>query len=137
DEYAHLASRLNGVSLLHTLKGCGNRLKLTQTVEVVLYRIAARARTGGRNSVSRLHDTRFERLVGVFLVVGLHRINHRLGYIVLGQQFHADFHVRAFYLVVHRLSDVVEESALLGDVYVSTNFGGKHTGDMGNLKGVQ
>ncbi len=55
-------------------------------------------------------------------------VNHLGALVEAAREVGADIGVAAFYLVVDRLADIVEEAAALGQLHVEAELGGDHAG---------
>src|SRR5215213_11749231 len=62
DHHADLAAGLHGVDLVHAVVACGDLLEVAQALDVLLERLAARARPRAGQRVGRLHDDGLDRL---------------------------------------------------------------------------
>src|SRR5215211_8346223 len=109
DHDPDLAARLHRVDLVDALVAGGDALEVAQALDVLLERLAARARPGARERVGGLHENGLDRLRLDLVVVGLHRMRDGLGLAVATREVAADERVRALDLVRDRLADVVQQ----------------------------
>src|SRR4051794_29807610 len=106
---ADLAARLHGVDLVDAVVAGGGVLEVARALAVLLERLAAGAGARARERVGGLDDHGLDGLGLHLVVVGLHRVGHRLGLAVLAGEVAADERVRALDLVRDGLADVVQE----------------------------
>ena len=69
-------------------------------------------------------------------MVGLNGVYDSFALLVLAGDIHADFHVGALHLVVHRLADVMQQTGAAGDDWVDAQLAGHHAGQERHLHGV-
>src|SRR3989344_6441918 len=136
DNDAYFTACGDGVALLHAgLRVCQG-LKLFEAFDVVFDGIAAGTRAAAGNGVGDLHYHGFRRLIRVFLVVRLHRLDYALVHAELLKDAAAYLHVRTRHFMVDSLSDVVEQRPRARDGRVSAQFFRKHAGEMRHLDRV-
>src|SRR5690606_32419910 len=126
DDDTHLAACLQGVALVHALEGVGDLLQRAHTLEVALQALAACAGPRPADRICRLDDDGLDALLLDLVVVRLDAVHDGSRHAVAAAELRADLRVRALDLVVHRLADVVQQTAHLGDLDVGAKLGGKH-----------
>src|SRR5256712_5116392 len=131
-----LASRLDGVGLLHALHLVRQPLQLLDPAHVVDDALAPRAGTRSGNGVGGRHQDR-DRMghVGV-LVVRPDGVHHHRVLIVTRRLLDADLRVRSFPLEVDGLADVVQQARALGQSRVEAQLGRHDRGELGDLDRV-
>ena len=87
----------------------GDPLERLEPLDVVLHRLAARARAGSRDRVGRLHEHGLDGLRLDVEVVRLDGVHDGVRLAVLARHLRADHGVRALDLVRQRLADVVQQ----------------------------
>ena len=112
-------------------------LELAQALDVVLERLAARARAGAGERVGGLDDDRLDGLRLDLVVVGLHRVRDRLGLAVAAGEVAADERVRALDLVRDRLADVVQQRGAARGLRARAELVGHHRGEVRALDRVR
>ena len=109
DHHADLAAGLHRVDLVDAVVARGDLLEVAQALDVLLERLAARARARAGERVGGLHDHGLDGLRLDLVVVGLHRVRDGLGLAVAAREVAADERVRALDLVRDGLADVVQQ----------------------------
>ncbi len=131
-----LAAGLDGVGLLYASEGIADVFKRLDAFDVGFQRLAARAGARAGDGVGRGGDGGLDRHLFRLVMVRGDDVNHIGRHAVAFGDVCADLGVRAFYLVAHRLADVVQHRAHLGELDVGAQFGGQHGGDVRGLHRV-
>ena len=134
DDHADLAAGLDGEGVGDALHAGGDFLELLESLDIFLQRLATGAGAGRRNRVGGHDDGRVNGRGGDVVVVSADGVEH--GFVLLavpGAEVHADGRVPAFDLVVHRLADVVQETAASGPLAVQPELIGDHLTQVGDL----
>src|SRR5579884_114578 len=131
-----LAPGLHRVDLVDAVVAHRDLLEVAQPLDVLLKRLAARPRPGARERVRGLDDDRLDRLRLHLVVMGLHRVRHRLGLAVLAGELAPHERVRPLHLVGHRLADVVQQRGAAGGARAGAELVGHHPGQARDLHRV-
>src|SRR6185437_1573576 len=129
-EHADFTARLDRIRFFYAFERRRDAFQISKTLEIPLYRIAARARTAARDRIRDLHNHGLRRFIRIFLVVRLHRLNHFLIDAEFFENATAYFDMRARHFVIDGLADVMEERSGARDIRISAELGREHAGDL-------
>ncbi|CIV88993.1 Uncharacterised protein [Streptococcus pneumoniae] len=124
---------MKGKASLHSFKAVSNFFQIMETLDVAFKRLTTSTWTGCAQGICCSDDNCYHALSFNISVVTSNRIHHNWGFLVLTGQFHTDFNVATFNLMVNGFPDIVKESSTTGKSRIFTKFARHDTSQLSNL----